>query len=61
MKTNMTHKILVLISKEAIKRGYTTTLTYEFAEWWLEIWREDKGTKLIKRTSRISDIEDWLK
>ncbi len=61
MKTYMTHKILVAISKEAVKQGYTTTLIYEYDNWWLEIWRENKSVRLIDRNTKISDIEEWMK
>ncbi len=60
MKTNMTHKILVLISKEANKQGYETVLTYSYDEWWLTISRADKGMLIIGNETQISDIEDWM-
>ncbi|MCP3674430.1 MAG: hypothetical protein GY829_08185 [Gammaproteobacteria bacterium] len=60
MKTNMTHKILVAISKEANKQGYTTTLIYEYDDWWLEIGRDNKRVRLIDRDTKISDLEEWM-
>ncbi len=61
MKTDMTHKILVAVSKEALKRGYTTTLTYKYNDWWLKISREGKNIPFINRDTKISEIEDWMK
>ncbi len=56
----MTHKLLVAISKEAVKRGYTTTLAYEHDAWWLEISRTDKGTMDISHDTKIRNIERWM-
>ncbi len=68
MKTNMTHKILVLISKEANKRGYETVLTYSYDKWWLTISRAGTGTisragtgmLIIGNETQIGDIDEWM-
>ncbi len=60
MKTNMTHKILMAVSKEASKRGYTTTLTYRYDQWWLDVSSGEYVNKIIKRTSSIGALEDWM-
>ncbi len=60
MKTNMTHKILVAISKEAHKRGYKTVLNYSYGDWWLTISRAGKGMLIIGHETQISDIDEWM-
>ncbi len=60
MKTNMTHKILVAVSKEANKRGYKTVLNYSYDEWWLTISRAGKGMLIIGNETQISGIEEWM-
>ncbi len=62
MKTNITHKILVLISKEANKRGYETALTYSYDEWWLTISRAGRcqGMLITGHETHISDIDEWM-
>ncbi len=57
---NITHAILVAISKEATKRGFKAELTFEYNDWWLEISREDKGLPLINHATKIGDIERWM-
>ncbi len=67
MKTNITHKILVLISKEANKRGFKTTLTCDHGEWLLYMSKKD-GVRTrrkyyhtrIDRNTKIGDIEEWM-
>ncbi len=59
MKTNMTHKILVAISKEAVKRGLSSTLMCDEGEWSLYIHKP--GDYIwIDRDTKISEIEDWM-
>ncbi len=57
---NITHKILVAVSKEASKRGFKTELIYDQNEWWLGIPRVDKGMLFIGRATKIGDIERWM-
>ncbi len=63
MKTNMTHGILVAVSKEASKRGFKTALTYSHDEWRLTILRAGRcqGMLIIGHETKISDIEEWMK
>ncbi len=61
MKTNMTHKILVAISKEANKRGYKTVLNYSYDDWRLSISRAGTGMLIIGNETKISEIEEWMK
>ncbi len=61
MKTNITHKILVLISKEASERGYKTVLNYSYDDWRLTISRAGTGMLIIGRETQISEIEEWMK
>ncbi len=59
MKTNITHKILVLISKEATKRGYYTHIICVGGKWELYIF--DKGGAIyFDRNTKISEIEEWM-
>ncbi len=60
MKPNITHKILVLISKEANKQGFNTELTYNHDEWVLYIFDKEDAI-LFDRNTKISDLEDWMK
>ncbi len=60
MKTDITHKILVLISKEANKRGYKTALNYSYDDWRLSISRAGTGMLIIGHETQIGDIEDWM-
>ncbi len=59
MKTNMTHKILVAVSKEATKRGYFTQIMWDDGEWSLYIHRRGDDIH-IDRNTKIGDIEDWM-
>ncbi|MCP4495058.1 MAG: hypothetical protein GY820_48325 [Gammaproteobacteria bacterium] len=59
MKTNITHKILVAVSKEAFKRGYFTFI-WNNGEWSLYI-RKPGSYIWIDRDTKISVIEDWMK
>ncbi len=59
MKTNMTHKILVAVSKEADKRGYFTFI-WNDGDWSLYIF--NYGDSIwIDRDTKIGEIEDWMK
>ncbi len=61
MKTNITYDILIAVSKEAHKRGYKTTLTYNHDKWSLYM-RKEKGSNIrIDHTAKISDIMDWIR
>ncbi len=59
MKTNMTHKILVAVSKEASKRGFKEARTYNHDEWSLYIYKKGDCIR-IDRNTKIGDIEDWM-
>ncbi|MCP3675410.1 MAG: hypothetical protein GY829_13175 [Gammaproteobacteria bacterium] len=59
MKTNMTHTLLVAVSKEANKRGFNTELTYNHDEWVLYIFDKEDSI-LFDRNTKISDIEEWM-
>ncbi len=60
MKTGITHKILVAVSKEALKRGLKTDLVYNHGEWSLYMY-VDIGRIRIGRDTKIRDIERWMK
>ncbi len=62
MKTfcNITHKILVAVSKEAVKRGFKTALTYSHDEWSLYIYKKGDSIR-IDHNTKIRDIEEWMK
>ncbi len=59
MKTNMTHQILVAVSKEVSKRGYPTQIMWNDGEWSLYIQRR-RDNLHIDRDTKIRDIEDWM-
>ncbi len=59
MKTNITHKILVLISKEAHERGYFTQIMCDEGEWSLYIY-DTSDSIWIDRDTKISVIEEWM-
>ncbi|MCP4188860.1 MAG: hypothetical protein GY763_14745 [Gammaproteobacteria bacterium] len=59
MKTDITHTILVAISREAVNRGFRTTLEYDHGEWSLYIFGKGSPT-WVDRNTKISDIEDWM-
>ncbi len=59
MKTNMTHTILLAVSKEATKRGYFTQIMWNDGEWSLYIQRRGDDLR-INRDTNISVIEDWM-
>ncbi len=60
MKTNMTHKILVAVSKEASKRGFNTALIYNHDKWSLHVYK--KGDSIwFDHNTKISEIEEWMK
>ncbi len=70
MKTNITHTILVLISKEALKRGFKTELVCDHGEWVLYTYKMGRSTNLrqgldhcmrIDRNTKIGALEDWMK
>ncbi|MCP4489304.1 MAG: hypothetical protein GY820_18630 [Gammaproteobacteria bacterium] len=59
MKTDITRKILVLISKEAWKRGYVRQFIWNNGEWSLYI--SNYGNPIwFDRDTKISDVEDWM-
>ncbi len=59
MKNNITHKILVSISREANKRGFKTTLTCNQDKWSLYIF--DTGDSIrVDQHTKIGVIEDWI-
>ncbi len=72
MKTfcNIPHTILVAVSKEASKRGFKTTLTYDHGDWSLYIYKMGRSTNIrqgldhcirIDHNTKIGDIKDWMK
>ncbi len=59
MKTDITHGILVAVSKEALKRGFKTEFVCNHGEWSLYIYK--KGDSLrIDRNTRIGALEYWM-
>ncbi len=59
MKTDITHTILVAISREAVNRGFRTTLEYDRGEWSLYIFGKGSPT-WVDRNTKIGDIEAWM-
>ncbi len=59
MKTDITHTILVAVSKEATKRGYFTQIMWNDGEWSLYIHRRGDDIH-INRNTKISVIERWM-
>ncbi len=59
MKTDITHTILVAISREAVNRGFRTTLEYGQGDWSLE-GRKADDYMWIDRNTKIGEIDAWM-